>query len=107
MRQLGTKYLEAYHERDWKTLCSTLTEGARARLARKAGSCPAAYKDSPKVPKRVAKGEAVMDVKVNGDRATLTIGNYYGDVQPQPKMYAAKVDGEWLLYIKRAAKGAK
>lgn len=43
IRALGTKYIEAYAKKDWKTVCSTLSPRARARFKRKAGSCRNVY----------------------------------------------------------------
>lgn len=101
---MSSRYLEAFKKGDWKGVCATLTPKARQRLARKAGSCPAAYaKNKPSS----AKYMLVSEVDVKGDRAVVTVSfNGIVDQKPEFKMYAARMDGEWLLYIKRAAKGA-
>lgn len=106
IRALGTKYIEAYAKKDWGTVCSTLSPRARARFKRKAGSCQKVYEQAPAKSVRFAKDQEIMDVRMRGDdRAVMTIGTHYSD-RVEGRMYAAKLDGRWFLYIKRAAQGA-
>lgn len=106
LRSLATRYVKAVFKRDWKKVCATLSPSARARLARKAGSCEAVYKSTPRAGSRSTKDLLPTEVRKRGDRATVLMGvNGVGDGDPY-KLYAAKLDGRWWLYIRRAAKGA-
>ena len=106
IREVASRYLEAYAKGDWKKVCATLSPKARARFARKGGSCVQVYKDTAKRHK-TDKYMLVSRVRVDGDRATVDV-SFGGSQEEKPdfKMYAAKIDGKWWLYIKRAAKGA-
>ncbi len=106
IREVASRYLEAYAKGDWKKLCATLSPKARARFARKGGSCVQVYRDTAKRHK-TDKYMLVSRVRVDGDRATVDV-SFGGSQEEKPefKMYAAKIDGRWWLYIKRAAKGA-
>ena len=105
VRELASRYLEAFKKRDWKAVCATLSPKARQRFARKAGSCPAVYRQAATGP--IDKYLLVSEVHVDGDRATVELnGGGVPGAKAEEKYYAAKIDGKWWLYIKRAAKGA-
>ncbi len=106
LRRLAERYLSALRANDPEGLCATLTPRAQARLARKAGSCPASYRQvlTPQA-RRDARGLRVDHADINGDRARIGIALPTSS-QADLYYYAAKLDGRWRLYIRRAAKGA-
>ena len=90
-------------------MCATLSPKARDRFARKAGSCPALYRQQNPKKNPADKYLMVSRVRMKGDdRATVDVG-FGGGTDKEDhafKLYASKIDGEWFLYIKRAAQGA-
>lgn len=106
LRKLAIEYWDAVAERDWERVCATLSPRARARLGRKAGSCERAYRTTAKPQaSKTARELTAGEVKVRGDRATVEI-TLRGDDETIQTLHAAKIDGRWWVYIKRAAKGA-
>lgn len=107
IRKLANDYYRAYEKRDWKGVCDTLSPRAQARLARKAqSSCEQAYREASK-PAAVRGARDLVPglIRVSGDRATVQM-TLRGSSDTIVKLYAAKLDGRWWVYIKRAAQGA-
>jgi hypothetical protein len=106
IRRLAIEYQDAVARRDWAGMCEMLSPRARARLDRKAGSCERGFRTTvTDAAVKQARETTAGAVKVRGDRATVAI-TLLGDDTTLTTLHAAKIDGRWLFYIKRAAKGA-
>ena len=107
IREVASRFLEAYAKGDWKGVCATLSPKARARFARKAGSCPALYRETARRDK-TDKSLLVSRVRLKGENRAIANVSFGGSQEGRQafKLYAAKIEGKWFLYIKRAAKGA-
>ena len=104
VRHLVTAYYRAFAARDWTGVCATLSPRARARFARKAGSCGRIYASTARPSAvKATRHMRAGPVTVHGDRATAAIEAFGGRVDT---LYAARIHGRWWLIVKRAAKGA-
>lgn len=101
VREVATRYLEAFGTLNLKAMCATLAPDTRERLARRAGSCPKAFRGVRPVQVRHVKYLLPNQVRVDGDRATVTVTpNGRGD-DVTLTLAAVRVGGRWWIELQR------
>ena len=101
VRDLSTRYLDAFGRLDLKAMCATLSPRSRERLSRRAGSCPQSFRSLRPVQVRYLKYLLPNQVRVRGDRATVTVTpNGTGD-DVALTLTAVKLGGRWWIELQQ------
>jgi hypothetical protein len=96
---VAERYLSAFSDEDWATVCETRSKKDRDAMAQLAGSCERAFeavaKSKPGATEFFADARA-GEVRIRGDRADVDILQP-GQTKAAMALVAVKRDGAWLL----------
>ena len=96
---VAERYLSAFSDEDWETVCETRSKKDRDELARLAGSCERAFEavaKSKPVATEIFADARAGEVRISGDRADVDIVQP-GQSEAATTLVAIKRDGAWLL----------
>jgi hypothetical protein len=101
VRALATRYLDAFGRLDLEAMCATLSPRTRRRLSRRAGSCARAFRGLRPTQVRYLKYLLPNQVRVRGDRATVTVTpNGRGD-DVALTLEAVKLRERWWIELRQ------